>query len=220
MDPLGASVSPSAKPGGRIRCRQPGTRLAPVLYLADAQTLGLMEDGLAESTHSDWLCRRCQQPRGLPSQSGSWRRTQGGRAQGSPAPERSTRLPPGSGESGGQSRLGEGATPATPNSSPPKQLVLKSLVFFQESSTQSQPPPRCAVFSPCWRRWRRLLRPSQPLRGHHRQCQKKKEVVNMDITYKVGSQDREKGMGGSWGGRGQSITPDLQQDKEESHIRN
>lgn len=137
MDPLGASVSPSAKPRGRIRCRQPGTRLAPVLYLADAQTLGLMEDGLAESTHSDWLCIRCQQPRDLPSQSGSWRRTQGGRAQGSPAPERSTRLPPGSGESGGQSRLGEGATPATPQFFSPKTIGIKSLVFFQESSTQA-----------------------------------------------------------------------------------
>lgn len=44
----------------------------------------------------------------------------------------------------------------------------------------------------------------------------------MDITYKVGDQDREKGIGGPGGdkGGGQSITPDLQQDEEESHIRN
>lgn len=125
--------------------------------------LGPREGSLAQGTHSDWLCRRCQPPRGLPSQSGSWRRTQGGRAQGSPAPERSTRPPPGSGE-----RV---VVRATPNPSVPKPTGTRSSVFFQESSTQSQPPPGCGVFHPFWRRWRRLLSPSQPVvRGHHRQC--------------------------------------------------
>ena len=117
---------------------------APVLYLVGAQKLGLTEGGLAQGTHSDWLCRRCQQPSGLPSQSGGWRRTQGGRAQGIPAPERSIRLPPGSGESGGQSRLG-GCNACHPQSFSPKTIGTKSSEFFQERSTQSLSV--CGLFS-------------------------------------------------------------------------
>lgn len=145
----------------------PTQNLAPFSCLASVWKLGLREDGLAQvniawPTHSDWLCRRCQRPRGLPSQSGSWRRTQGGRAQGSPAPERSTRPPPGSGE--------RAVVRATLNPSAPKPIGIKGSLFFQKSSTQSQLPPRCGLLYPFWRRLGRLLRPSQLIVGNrHRQ---------------------------------------------------
>lgn len=134
----------------------PTPNLAPLLCLASAQKLGPGEDNPVQGTHSDWLCRRCQWPWGLPSQSGSQRRTRGGRARGSPAPERSKRPPSGSGEGVGvRSRAGKGCNPGHPHPPPPKPMGAKGSILFQESSSQSQ------LLSLC----RRPLRACQAIAG-------------------------------------------------------
>ena len=95
---------------------------------------------LAQGTHSDWRCRRCQWPWDLPSQSGSRRRTQGGRARGNPAPGRSTRLPPGSGgRVGVRPGAGRGCNPGHPQSfSPnPSQWGQKAQHFSRRAASRA-----------------------------------------------------------------------------------
>lgn len=113
-----------------------------LLCLASVQKLELGEGSLAQGTHSDWLCRRCQWPWGLPSQSASRRRTQGGRARGSPAPEQSTRLPPGSGERVVvRAGAGRGYNPGHPQSSPSKTNRCKRLSIFPRKQLPESTAP-------------------------------------------------------------------------------
>lgn len=112
-------------------------------------------------------------------------------------------------ESGGQSPGREGLQPGHPQSSSPKPMGAKGSVLFRESSSQNQllPAPRRGVSHPLWRRWKRLLRPSQPVVGGQPQAVlEKRGTWPMQLSLiEWRTQERKKGVGGGcWGwGKGE-----------------
>lgn len=161
-----------------------------LLCLASVQKLELGEGSLAQGTHSDWLCRRCQWPWGLPSQSASRRRTQGGRARGSPAPEQSTRLPPGSGERMVvKARAGRGYNLGHPQTSSSKTNKRKRLSIFPRKQLPEPTTPSLEKVEEAAQAF------SAHCRGQHGHCRKKRKAANAGITYAWRNQERKKGVG-------------------------